>query len=154
MRRMSASTSQTQLIDLKTRIRAKATMVGTLSRDAKNIRAAHGDELGARGPHSHHAEIKSDCCTEILGHSCCCTRYKPIEADGRFRRWWDAVQVVLLLYVAIMVPLRTGFDDRGLMMAPLTFLWWIELLIDLYFSEFLVPACLVVCAGPLRVGYC
>jgi hypothetical protein len=41
--------------------------------------------------------------------------------------------VLLLLYVAIMVPLRTGFDADGKMAAPLTTFWWLELFVDIYF---------------------
>eukprot|EP01043_Picozoa_sp_COSAG02_P080197 COSAG02_NODE_18944_length_909_cov_1.080247_1_plen_237_part_01 len=115
MRRLSASTSFNQMMDLKDRVRSKAVMIGALNRDAKDTRAAHGDELGAS---SQHDELQGDRCAEIMERNWCCGRCKPIEADGRFRRWWDAAQVVLLLYVAIMVPLRTGVDDRGLMMEP------------------------------------
>jgi hypothetical protein len=34
-----------------------------------------------------------------------------------------------------MVPLRTGFDDTGIMVAPLSPLWWFELMVDIYFSK-------------------
>ena len=79
---------------------------------------------------------------------------KPIEGDGKFRRQWDVVQVLLLLYVAVMVPLRTGFDDRGLMMEPLSALWWMELMVDLYFSEFLVQVQLLLFVDPLDMRRC
>jgi hypothetical protein len=133
MRRLSTSHSQTVFMDVKDRLRVKATMVGALSRDAKAIHAAHGDELGDQSSLSRRSEPEADRCAQIMERDCCCGRCKPIEGDGKFRRAWDAVQVLLLLYVAVMVPLRTGFDESGAMVAPLTPLWWVELVVDLYF---------------------
>eukprot|EP01043_Picozoa_sp_COSAG02_P022232 COSAG02_NODE_1150_length_14208_cov_5.805231_3_plen_258_part_00 len=132
IRRLGASSSLTKMMDLKGRVRSKTGMIGALNREVTVARAAHGDELGTS---SQHDELQGNRCAQMMECDWCCGHYKPIEADGRFRRYWDAAQVVLLLYVAVMVPLRTGFDDRGLMMQPLTTLWWIELMVDLYFSE-------------------
>ena len=75
-------------------------------------------------------ELHDDRCARYLERDCCCGHCKPIEGDGLFRRWWDAVQVLLLLYVALMVPLRTGFDTSNTMITPLSGLWWLELLVD------------------------
>ena len=40
------------------------------------------------------------------------------------------VQVLALFYVAVLVPLRTGF---GIELDPGTTGWWIELVVDVYF---------------------
>ena len=40
------------------------------------------------------------------------------------------LQVVLLLYVATITPLRVGFDTPT---TPLGFAWWLELGVDVYF---------------------
>ena len=43
---------------------------------------------------------------------------------------WDAAQVMLLFYCAIVVPLRIGFDiSLSLWSAG----WWWELVVDLFF---------------------
>jgi Ca2+-binding EF-hand superfamily protein len=47
-----------------------------------------------------------------------------------FRRGWDAVQVLVLTYIAIAVPYRTGFD---LEVATGSFTFWFEVLCDVYF---------------------
>ena len=53
-----------------------------------------------------------------------------IDPDGRFRRKWDFVQMLLLVYVAFGVPYRLGFSQ------PVT-LWsgffWFDLCVDIYF---------------------
>eukprot|EP01050_Picozoa_sp_SAG11_P022133 SAG11_NODE_4105_length_2063_cov_1.399185_2_plen_201_part_00 len=53
-----------------------------------------------------------------------------IHPDGCFRRGWDAMQVTMLLYVAILVPVRTGFQQE---LKPGSWPWWLELATDLYF---------------------
>ena len=53
-----------------------------------------------------------------------------LRPDHVYRKRWDAVQVVALLYVAILVPARTGFAidlELG------SWTWWLELCVDLYF---------------------
>ena len=51
-------------------------------------------------------------------------------SEGKFRKTWDFVQSFLLVYVAVMVPLRMGFSmeveggSAG---------WTVELIVDLYF---------------------
>ena len=40
------------------------------------------------------------------------------------------MQVILLFYVAITVPLNFAFDIEKV---PLTAEWWVELFVDLYF---------------------
>jgi hypothetical protein len=56
-----------------------------------------------------------------------CPIYHP---DGVVRKRWDMVQVFALLYVALLVPFRTGF---GIDLEPFHFEWWLELVVDLYF---------------------
>lgn len=58
---------------------------------------------------------------------CCCT---VIDEAAPFRRRWDMIQVVALLYVALLVPMRTGF---AIELEPLTPEWWLELAVDVYF---------------------
>ena len=49
-----------------------------------------------------------------------------------FRLVWDIVQVFLLVYVGITIPLRMGFD-RGEWSDPKTGWFWFEIIVDLYF---------------------
>ena len=44
-----------------------------------------------------------------------------------FRQIWDVVQVLLLVWVSILVPLRVGFD---LYLRPFSSSWWLELAVD------------------------
>ena len=50
--------------------------------------------------------------------------------DSNFRQAWDIMQVLLLFWVSIFVPLRVGFDMNVRTFLPL---WWFELGIDVYF---------------------
>ena len=56
--------------------------------------------------------------------------------DSRFRKIWDAFQVMFLFYVAILTPLRIGFNievegpGRG---SPVSATWVFELVVDVYF---------------------
>ena len=64
----------------------------------------------------------------------CCDRCFPIQTeDSKFRKTWDKIQIVALLYVAVLVPIRSGFDLEDLELEPLHFDWWIDVLVDLYF---------------------
>ena len=54
-----------------------------------------------------------------------------VHPNGSVVSWWDISQVILLLYVAVMVPLRLGFALKP--NEPGSMNWWIELLSDLYF---------------------
>jgi hypothetical protein len=51
-----------------------------------------------------------------------------IMPDARFRLFWDVMQVLLLVYVALVVPFRFGFSASA---APLSFAWWWEVFVDL-----------------------
>ena len=53
-----------------------------------------------------------------------------IMPDSSFKMGWDLLQVVVLLYVAAIVPLRIGFDTRS---SPFSTIWWVEVFVDLYF---------------------
>eukprot|EP01050_Picozoa_sp_SAG11_P004094 SAG11_NODE_253_length_11591_cov_15.933693_1_plen_339_part_00 len=50
--------------------------------------------------------------------------------EGSFRKIWDLIQSVLLIYIAIAVPIRIGFDVDN---PVLSFAWFSELMIDVYF---------------------
>jgi hypothetical protein len=53
-----------------------------------------------------------------------------IHPEHTFRKRWDVAQVFALVYVAILVPVRTGFSlDLELFSAG----WVIELVVDVYF---------------------
>lgn len=53
-----------------------------------------------------------------------------IMPDSGFKMGWDLLQVVVLLYVAAVVPLRIGFETSS---TPFSTLWWVEVFVDLYF---------------------
>jgi hypothetical protein len=53
-----------------------------------------------------------------------------IKPQGKLRWWWDMLQVFALVYVALLVPLRTGF---ALELVLFSWQWWVELLVDVYF---------------------
>lgn len=53
-----------------------------------------------------------------------------LRPDKAFRKQWDLVQVVMLLYVATMVPLRIGFNMEA---EPWTLSFVIEAIVDAYF---------------------
>ena len=59
------------------------------------------------------------------GKKCCF-----IQADSKFRQFWDMVQVVLLLNVALMVPYREGFSVE---VEPWSDVFWWEAAVDAYF---------------------
>ncbi len=73
------------------------------------------------------AEAEADDEEEQRDTLCCCT---VIDEASSFRKRWDVVQVLALFYVAVLVPLRTGF---GIELDPGTVGWWIELVVDAYF---------------------
>ena len=52
------------------------------------------------------------------------------DPDSNFSAVWDLVQVILLLYVSIIVPLRSGFDIE----TPLwSFGFFFDMVVDIYF---------------------
>ena len=53
-----------------------------------------------------------------------------ILPENNFKLGWDLAQVVVLLYVATVVPLRIGFDAEA---SFLSAGWWVELFVDIYF---------------------
>jgi hypothetical protein len=60
---------------------------------------------------------------------------KLVDPNGHFRRKWDMVQIMLLIYVAFSVPYRTGFSDGVVLWSS----WfWFDLVVDLYFVSDLV----------------
>lgn len=58
--------------------------------------------------------------------------------DGSFRRKWDVLQMVLLIYVGFGVPYRLGFSDP---VRIWTRWFWFDLLVDLYFLADIVISC-------------
>ena len=59
------------------------------------------------------------------------------DPESRFSIVWDLLQLVMLLYVTVMVPLRSGFVDRlgdSLIEVPVGSVgWWADLVVDIYF---------------------
>ena len=61
----------------------------------------------------------------------CCDSVCPIiKMDSKARQHWDKIQVIALMYVAVLVPIRTGFEIE---LQPFEYDWWLDLLVDLYF---------------------
>jgi hypothetical protein len=53
-----------------------------------------------------------------------------ISPEDTFRLTWNIVQAVILIYVAVVVPFRIGFDIN---LEPFTGGWWFEAGVDLFF---------------------
>lgn len=137
MRRMSISTPRKRVLLARQRMMGKAAVLGGLQRNAAESRAIYGDERGL-GLDVDSVGRPRNRWNRVQQHprgrceNCCCCRGPVIEHNGHFRQGWDMCQVLLLLYVAIVVPLRIGFDD-DMPIVPLSTIWWVELLIDVYF---------------------
>ena len=52
------------------------------------------------------------------------------DPDSMFSALWDILQVVFLVYVALIVPLRAGFDIE---VELFTFAWAFDTIVDLFF---------------------
>eukprot|EP01051_Picozoa_sp_SAG22_P003475 SAG22_NODE_170_length_16713_cov_33.746298_7_plen_679_part_00 len=53
-----------------------------------------------------------------------------VNPEGTFRRDWDFIQIMLLMYVAVGVPYRIGFDKNVVWLSN----WfWFDLVVDMYF---------------------
>ena len=50
--------------------------------------------------------------------------------DTRFRQTWDTVQIALLVYIALLVPFRIGFDQNA---EPGDFFFIFDVGVDIYF---------------------
>ncbi|XRB22482.1 potassium voltage-gated channel [Pseudoscourfieldia marina] len=112
---------------LKSRMRARSVFaglnfVGILRKDLEETYKlfGHHEESTKSGhkqeahPHDHSNE-----------HAMPWYIFKP---DTLFRRVWDITQAFVLLYLAIVVPLRVGYD-----VAPKGFAFAVEFFVDLYF---------------------
>eukprot|EP01047_Picozoa_sp_COSAG01_P023339 COSAG01_NODE_1409_length_10417_cov_4.920043_13_plen_198_part_00 len=55
---------------------------------------------------------------------------KMLSPSGTFRSRWDLVQAVLLIYIAINVPYRIGFDQGT---QPFEFWFVFDMFVDVYF---------------------
>lgn len=53
-----------------------------------------------------------------------------IDPEGRFRRKWDFMQMLFLIYVAFGVPYRLGFSQPVILWSPF---FWFDLCVDIYF---------------------
>ena len=59
------------------------------------------------------------------------------SSRSQFSQGWDLVQIAMLLYVTVVVPMRSGIVDRAgdslLEVLPFSVSWWIDLFVDIYF---------------------
>ena len=61
-----------------------------------------------------------------------------VNPNSRFRKLWDISQILALFYVALLVPVRTGF---GIELCPGTGGWWIELMTGMGTSSHTALTC-------------
>lgn len=104
--------------------------------DARDVSAwaevsAHGHdtERSKSDHHSNAAEAHRQALMAAMA------RQHMLDPLGTFRQRWDIVQAVFLLYIAVVVPYRIGFNDAS---RPWEFWFCIELFIDMYFIVDLV----------------
>jgi hypothetical protein len=70
-----------------------------------DVRAIYGSSAKPKGAMERMREL------EMEGKQrCCFFRTDGPTRQDKFRKLWDVLQVFLLVYVAIMVPYRTGFQ--------------------------------------------
>ena len=75
-------------------------------------------------------DVEIRCCGCCGVHPATKKQFWFHHPEGSFRKVWDIMQSVLLIYIAITVPIRLGFDVENKLGTPS---WWGELLIDIYF---------------------
>lgn len=79
---------------------------------------------------------------------------RVLDPNSPFRRLWDGVQLVFLIYVSLFVPYRVCFDDP-----PIPWRWdfIIDVLVDVFFctGAFLLTFCslLPLCLFPFYVTF-
>ena len=61
-----------------------------------------------------------------------------LDPDGGFRRQWDLAQMLLLVYVAFVVPYRLGFSHPVLLWS---FWFWFDACVDVYFITDIFMSC-------------
>jgi hypothetical protein len=121
-------------------VRASSSAITTVShlRRSEGMRTTYGlSDADRQALEAKDASFRARAHTLSLSNdatsdSCCrCWRMLPvIYPESKLRLRWDAIQAVALLYVALMVPIRTGFfADPTVLSAG----WWIELAVDIYF---------------------
>lgn len=54
-----------------------------------------------------------------------------VSPTSNFRGNWDMAQAVFLVYIAVMLPYRLGFNDNVVLFS---FWFWFDLMIDIYFA--------------------
>ena len=91
-----------------------------ISRDLKDLKAMVGSV--SRGTTE---EIEARLLNEELKK-----QKGVIMPDTVFRYAWDALQVLFLVYVAVVVPFRVCFNVQPALWSGV---WWWELIIDIYF---------------------
>jgi hypothetical protein len=92
-----------------------------------DVHAIYGMSHRPKSALQHAQEIE----TTIRNRRC----FWTLEEGGRplcvkFRKAWDAVQVVVLAYISITVPYRSGFNTE---VKTYSFTFWFEAVIDVYF---------------------
>ena len=90
-----------------------------------DVRAIYGSSAKPKGALERMRELEAESTSR-----CCFFRPDGTSIGDKFRKLWDVAQVVLLIYVAIAVPYRMGFEID----VPWNTTWfWIELCVDVYF---------------------
>ena len=91
-----------------------------VSRDLHDLKAMVGSVS-----RSTTEEIEQQLLNEELKRQHC-----VIMPDTPLRHLWDGLQVVMLCYVALVVPFRISFDVLPELWSGV---WWLELMVDVYF---------------------
>lgn len=115
----------------------EASAIDTFEREVAEAKTPEAKEaarrdLGRARTQSALASIRDD--VHMQGIGCCATnrgkRMWFIHPEGQFRKTWDFIQSFLLVYVAVMVPLRMGFSMEAEVGSGG---WTVELIVDMYF---------------------
>jgi hemoglobin-like flavoprotein len=116
----------------RARLTAKVSAIGVLASSTAMSRAAYGED--PRDGLDGNSGKGCACLIDGMGReqNCCCGRWSPIDGNGPFRRSWDTIQVLVLMYVAVRVPLSVGFEQDW-RVEVFEFAWWLDVCIDCYF---------------------
>ena len=94
-----------------------------LSKDLLQLRGLVGTN---EGNHDMHVDVQEKIKAEMDAKN----KWYVLMPDSNFKMVWDLSQVVVLLYVASIVPLRIGFNTDA---DAYSTMWWIEVVVDFYF---------------------